>query len=271
MRLGLSTYTFPWAVGVPGHEPVHPLGAIELIRRTRSMGLGLVQIADNLPLHQLREPELDRIAAEADAQRVDLEVGTRGIGPHLRRYAVLAQRFGARFVRIVIDAGDDRPTVAEAVHRLSAFESEFRRRKLLVAIENHDRFSVEELAELVARLGDWSGICLDTVNSLAALEPPRTVVARLGPLALNLHLKDFTIRRHAHQMGFEVEGTPAGSGLLNIPWLLAQLESVSRARTAVLELWTPPAPTMDATVAKEAAWASTSLDYLRTSTHLQCE
>lgn len=271
MRLGLSTYTFPWAVGVPGHDPVHPLRSVELIRLTRALGLGLVQFADNLPLHKLSEPELDRLAAAAEAQRVDLEIGTRGIGPHLRRYAQLAERFGARFVRIIIDAGDDRPTMTETVHRLSAFEAEFRQRGLLLAIENHDRFCVDELVELVARLGDWSGICLDTVNSLGALEPPRTVVARLGPLAVNLHLKDFTIRRHTHQMGFEVEGTPAGGGLLDIPWLLAQLESAPRLPTAVLELWTPPASTIDATVAKEMAWVSASLDYLRTHTDLQWE
>jgi 3-oxoisoapionate decarboxylase len=269
MRLGLSTYTFPWAVGVPGHAPVHPLGAVELIRRTRSLGLGLLQFADNLPLHKLNEPELHRLAAEAEAQRIDVELGTRGIGPQLRRYAQLAERFGARFVRIVLDAGEDRPTVAEAAHRLSAFEAEFRGRRLLLAIENHDRFSVDEVAELVARLGDWSGICLDTANSLGALEPPRTVVSRLGPLAVNLHLKDFTIRRHTHQMGFEIEGTPAGGGVLNIPWLLAQLESVPRLETTALEVWTPPEPTIQETIAKESAWASASLDYLRAHTHLQ--
>ena len=271
MRLGLSTYTFPWAVGVSGHDPVQPLSAVELIRRTRSLGLGLVQFADNLPLHRLSDPELDHLAAEAESQRVDFEIGTRGIGPHLRVYAQLAERLGARFVRIVVDSGDDRPTMAEAADRLSAFEAEFRERGLLLAIENHDRFSVDGLVELVARLGDWSGICLDTVNSLGALEPPRGVVDRLGPLAVNLHLKDFTIRRHTHQMGFEIEGTPAGGGLLDIPWLLAQLESVPRLQTAVLELWTPPAPTIEATVAKEMAWASASLDYLRTHTYLQWE
>ncbi len=271
MRLGLSTYTFPWAVGVSGHEPPHPLSAVELVRRTRSLGLGLVQFADNLPLHELSEPALDHLAAEAEGQRVDLEIGTRGIGPHLRRYAEMAVRFGARFVRIVVDAGDDRPTVAEAAHRLAAYEAEFRQRGLLLAIENHDRFCVDELVELVARLGNWSGICLDTVNSLGALEPPRTVVNRLGPLAVDLHLKDFTIRRHTHQMGFEVEGTPAGAGLLDIPWLLAQVASAPRLRTAVLELWTPLQSTVDATVAKEMAWASASVDFLRTYTDLQCE
>ncbi len=269
MRLGLSTFTFPWAVGVPGHDPDHPLGPVDLIRRTRSLGLGLVQFADNLPLHTLSEPELDRIAAEAESEQVDLEIGTRGIGPRLRRYAELAERFGAKFVRIIVDEGDDRPTVAEVVHRLSAFEAEFRERGLLLAIENHDRFSVDEFAEIVARLGDWSGICLDTANSLGALEPPRTVVSRLGPLAVNLHLKDFTIRRHTHQMGFEIEGTPAGGGLLNIPWLLAQLESVPRLETTALEVWTPPEPTIQETIAKESAWASASLDYLRAHTHLQ--
>ena len=269
MQLGLSTYTFTWGVGVPGHEPDHRLGAVALIRRARELGVELVQIADNLPLHKVSDADLDRIAAEASAQRVDIEVGTRGIGPHLRRYAQIAERFGAGFVRIVVDAGEDRPTLAETIHRLSIFEAEFRERGLLLAIENHDRFPSSDLVELVTRLGDWTGICLDTVNSLGALEAPSTVVARLGGLAVNLHLKDFTIRRLGHQMGFQIEGTPAGGGLLDIPWLLNQLRAVPRLHTAILELWTPPEATIDATVAKEMAWASASLDFLRAHTDLQ--
>jgi len=75
------------------------------------------------------------------------------------------------------------------------------------------------------------------LHSLGALEPPEMVVDRLGPLTIALHLKDFTIHRHSHAMGFEIEGTPAGAGRLGVPWLLDALADVAEVPTAVLELY----------------------------------
>ena len=49
------------------------------------------------------------------------------------------------------------------------------------------------------------------------------VVDTLAPSPLNLHLKEFTVARVSHKMGFVVEGCPAGQGMLNIPWLLEEI------------------------------------------------
>jgi len=269
MRVGLSTFTYAWEIGVPGHAPAEPLTALGLVRRAADLGVGLVQFADNLPLHRLSPTELDELETEALDLGVSLEVGTRGIGDHLHRYAELAQRFGSGFVRVVIDGPDDHPSPEQAAERLSEFEAGFRRRGVRLAIENHDRFSCGELAGLVVVLGDWTGICLDTVNSFGALEAPPTVVEQLGPLGLNLHLKDFVIRRHSHAMGFEIVGAPAGEGALDIPWLLDELAGNPNVRTAILELWTPPEQSVAATIATETAWAQSSLEYLRTIPALQ--
>jgi hypothetical protein len=65
-------------------------------------------------------------------------------------------------------------------------------------------------------------------------------------------------------MGFTVEGRPAGKGHLNVPWLLRRLCLFSVDPNAILELWTPPEETLDATIAKEAAWARESVSFLRT-------
>ncbi len=99
------------------------------------------------------------------------------------------------------------------------------------------------------------GICLDTVNSFGALEGPAVVVENLGPLTVNLHLKDFAVRRAGHKMGFTVEGTPAGDGRLDIPWLLGRLRELGRDPNAILELWVPPEADLEKTVAKELEWA----------------
>lgn len=269
MQAGLSSFTYTWAVGVPGHNPSRPLSAASLVRRAAALGVPVVQFADNLDLAGLPTAELDDLVELAARLAVGLEIGTRGIGPRLRRSLEIARRVRATFVRVVLDTATDRPNVREAVHHLAAFEGDFRASGTTLAIENHDRFSVEQLVDLVSALGDWAGICLDTVNSFGALEPPGVVIDALGPLAVNLHIKDFTIRRHDHQMGFSIEGTPAGEGLLDVPGLVRRLDGYGRVATGVLELWTPPAADLNATVAREAEWAERSLRYLRTATALQ--
>ena len=56
----------------------------------------------------------------------------------------------------------------------------------------------------------YVGICLDTVNSFGSLEGPEVVIETLAPYTVNLHIKDFDIRRTDHNMGFTIFGTPAG-------------------------------------------------------------
>lgn len=263
MQLALSSYTFPWAVGVPGFPPRDPLSAFGLIDIAAMAGIDLVQVADNLPLQDWDERAIDELAAHAASCGVRLELATRGIGPHLNRYVELASRFGAPFVRVVIDQGVDEPDPDEAAVRLEKFAPTFRAAGVTLAIENHDRFTVAELAALVRRLGDWAGICLDTVNSMGSLETPDVVIGGLAPLSVALHLKDFVIRRHPHQMGFEIIGAPAGDGLLDVPAVVAACARFG-VRTAALELWTPPAADVEETIRIERSWAERSLKYLRT-------
>jgi sugar phosphate isomerase/epimerase len=262
MRLAFSSYSVPWAVGIPGSEPERPLDADGLLELAHGLGFRCIQYADNLPLHELGSADLDAFDARTRALEVAIQVGTRGIGPWLDDYAALAARFGSPFVRIVVDRGDDHPTPGDVVRRLRPFERTFRDAGLRLAIENHDRFRTAELIGILDALGDWVGICLDTVNSLGCLETPDAVVAALGPRTINLHLKDFEIRRHSHQLGFEVVGTPAGEGMLDVPWLIASLDP-ALVDTAVLELWTPPAETIERTIEREADWVRRSLLALR--------
>ncbi len=64
-------------------------------------------------------------------------------------------------------------------------------------------------------------------------------------------------------MGFVVQGTPAGEGMLNIPSLLARLKQNGREFNAILELWHPPENDIVATVDQEAQWAAQSVSWLR--------
>lgn len=267
MQLGISSFTYTWAIGVPEHEaPAAPLDTTGLLSRAERLGVRVVQIADNLPLHALSPAERRTLRARAQAAGISIEVGTRGIAPgHLHTYLELARYFASPILRVVTDTADHRPTADEIVATLASCMPAFESAGICLAIENHDRFKAADLAAIIRRVGSRHiGVCLDTVNSFGALEGPDVVVGTLGPLTVNLHIKEFIVARAGHKMGFSVEGRPAGQGQLDIPWLLQTLRHLDRDVNAILELWTPPEPDMEATIAKEDAWAVDSVRYLRT-------
>jgi sugar phosphate isomerase/epimerase len=197
---------------------------------------------------------------------ISIEVGTRGIGHNnLHTYIQLAERFESPLIRAVIDTDEHQPGVDEVVDIIKGIVPELERAGVCLAIENHDRFKAKTLAGIIERVGSQQvGICLDTVNSFGALEGPEVVLEALGPMVINLHVKDFAIFRAGHLMGFTIEGRPAGQGRLNVPWLLEELSVMGLDPNAILELWTPPEETLPATIAKEDAWAVESVEYLRT-------
>jgi len=263
MQIGLSSYTFGWAVGAPGHAPARPLDEHGLLDKCAEHGVKLLQVCDNLPLLPLPPERLACFLERAARDGIQIELGSRRLNvEHVAEMAALARRVGAKLIRFVIDGPDFHPgpdqvtaTLREVLPLLDG---------LTLGIENHDRFSARMLRSIIEDIGsNRIGICLDTANSLGAGEGLATVVAELAPLTVNLHIKDFHIARVPHLMGFTVEGRPAGAGMLDVAWLLDQLAPFNRCETAVLELWTPPEPDLDLTVAKEEAWAAQSLAFLK--------
>lgn len=260
MRLGISSFTFTWAVGVPGHLPDQPLGPIDLVRRAAEWGVRVVQFGDNLPLHERLSREIRELGRIARTEGVSLEVGARTLDRTLlKRYVGLAAELGSPILRLVADP-EGEPLVEAISHPLEPLLADLRAANIVLAIENHDRLTAAQLVALVERLGsECVGICLDTVNSFGALEGPRLVVEALAPYTVNLHLKDFTIFRAPQNMGFIIEGRPLGQGRLDIPWVLETLRAHGRDPNAILELWTPAQGTLEETVALERRWAEESV------------
>ena len=265
MLLGLGTYAYAWAIGIPGYPPLRPMSAVDFVDRAAALGLRVIQIADNLPLHQMKPNEMDALLGMTKAFGIRVEIGTRGIAPeHLRRYLEIAQYFETALLRIVVDTADSHPTPDEVIGALRPLMPVFEQAGVILAIENHDRFKARTLAQIVQEIDSpYLGICLDTVNSFGAGEGPEQVVDMLGPYVVNLHLKDFSIRRHRHLLGFEVEGTPAGKGMLNIPWLLHEISKNGHEFNAILETWPPPEADITLTIQKEDLWVRESIQYLR--------
>jgi sugar phosphate isomerase/epimerase len=205
------------------------------------------------------------LGQQAVTQGIQIEVGTRGIMPdHLHTYLRLAQRFGSPLVRAVIDTADHHPPWPEVIALLNKSLPAFTDANTILALENHDRFTTRDFLQILETINSpYLGICLDTVNSFGALEGPDVVAAAFAPWTVNLHVKDFLIRRASHMMGFAIEGTPAGQGRLNVPRLLGTLTQYDHSFNVILELWTPPEPKLSDTIVKEDVWARESVAYLR--------
>lgn len=269
MKLGLSSYAYAWAIGVPGHAPARPMDACALLAEARRLGVRVLQVCDNLPLLRLAPGELSAFEHGAREAGIAVELGMRGLRhDEVVAHLALARRLGSPFLRVVADSRGDEPSAAEVVARLRALLPEARRCGVKLALENHDRFTAATLVSIVEQAGPADvGICLDTVNSFGALEGPEVVVGRLAPYTLNLHLKDFTIQRVPSMMGFTIAGAAAGEGRLDVPWLLAQLRTHGREVNAILESWPPFGPTLEATIALERAWAETGVRNMRRLIH----
>jgi 3-oxoisoapionate decarboxylase len=268
MRLGIGSWSVPWSIGVQGYpRPERPLDSMALLEKAVEANVPVVQIADNLPLHDLQVAELDRLREAAGERALTLEAGTRGVDPeHLARYVEIANRIGARVLRTVLSGslcGPQQRAAAEASIRqvLPALE----RQGVTLALENNEAFSATEFAGLIHRIASpHVGICLDTANSLGRPETLRTVVETLAGYAVMLHAKDYDIQRIDTRMGFSVVGKPVGEGRVDFEWVLAELHRRGRTGISVIvEHWPPFAGTIEETIRKEEEWLARSVQFLR--------
>ena len=263
MKLGLSSFTYGWAVGLRDHEPAQPMDENGLLDQVHEHGLKLLQIGDNLPFRAFTMDRLKALGARAKSEGIEIEIGARALTPQsLAMHATIAQMIGAKLIRFVVDGNDYHPSAEAIVQTIKLTLSCLN--GLALGLENHDRFKASEFRQIIDAVDAPNvGVCLDTANSLGAGEGLETIVEALGPVTFNLHIKDFEVKRLPHLMGFTVTGCPAGTGLVNVPWLLKKLQEFGRCETAILEQWTTPEPELEKTISKENAWATQSLDYLK--------
>lgn len=244
--------------------PPDPLGWGDLLTKAKDLDIRLLQIADNIPLHVMAVDELDRLIRAASDRNIELETGAnRMTAENLELYLGIAEKMGSKILRFVIDGEGYKPDLKEIISIIKNAEPELKNRHIILALENHDRFLARQFVQIIDEVGSsFLGICLDCANSLGAGEGFHEVVTQLAPFAVNFHLKEVSIKRKYHMMGFDIEGKPFSEGCLPLEWMLTQL--TSKCRTAILELWTPPEETLEKTIEKESKWAEQSVRYLRT-------
>lgn len=263
MEIGISSYAFTWAIGVTGKEPKKRMTIFELIEMAVELDVKVVQVADNLPLEKFSIQELTEIKKFADLRQIRIEVGARGMTTErLKQYIDIAGLMGSPILRFVIDQVGFIPSMNEIHSIISKAMPALQSQNIILAIENHDRLLTTDFVKMAEKAqGNHVGICLDTVNSMGAGEGLETVISRLAPLTVNLHVKEFSVNRVYHQMGFIIEGKPLGQGMLPLAELIRRVSP--RCHSAILEQWTPPEKTIEETIKKEKDWALESISYLK--------
>jgi sugar phosphate isomerase/epimerase len=111
------------------------------------------------------------------------------------------------------------------------------RHGIKLAVENHKDFDSKALVGLIKAADSPNvGVCIDTGNSLALLEPPQETVEALAPYAFSSHVKDIGVEEYAD--GFLMAEVPLGTGFVNLPAVLGVLRKARGAPRLNLEMIT---------------------------------
>jgi len=98
-------------------------------------------------------------------------------------------------------------------------EPVLRKHQLLLGIENHKDWLVDDLVDLLRRTSSqFVGACVDFGNNLALLEDSLDVARKLAPYAVTTHLKDMAVQRY--DQGFELSEVPLGEGVVPLSQII---------------------------------------------------
>jgi sugar phosphate isomerase/epimerase len=237
VRLGLDAYS----LRSQGWTP------FQLLEFCGARGLDVLHLSEIRFLGGLEREHLRRVRAYASELGIDLEIGMRSICPsstifepsagtateQLTKVIEAATMVGSPIVRCVLGRFGDRtepggiePRIDETIAVLRSLRTRVVDGGLKVAVENHaGDMQARELKMLVEAAGtDFVGVCLDSGNSLWALEDPHLALDVLAPYVLTSHMRDGVVWNVPD--GAAVSWTRMGEGQIGIERYIGQyLES----------------------------------------------
>jgi sugar phosphate isomerase/epimerase len=248
-----------------GPQPEKKMTALELMQKAVDLEVGLVQIADNLPLEKLSVSGLEELVEFAKANSISMEVGTKGIEEaHLLRLLEIAKMVSSPVLRVLPAFFGSTAVMKEVEACIRQVLPRFEKEGVIIVLENTEAFKAADYAALMERINHpCFKMCLDLANALGAMEGPEYVMDKLIPYVGNFHFKDVKVTRSETVMGFSVTGTPSGLGDLSLPWILEQLEAKELHPSVIIELWPTFANTLSDTLVLEDAWVRESVSYMR--------
>ncbi len=267
---GLASYSFPCSCGYAQRKDKsnfqRPMDAYALADLAAQNGLSSIEIPLDVKmmLPDMTHGTIDALKAYLDQRNLGLLVDTGIVdADKLSQILPAAARAGARVVRAVVSGilegnrytivnGADPngsgwgkltlgggPTASswqnylEEIHRrVEAVLPLLKEYDLVLALENHQDCTSDELLAFCDIDPTRIGITLDVVNPLAVCEDPYAFARKVGPHIRDVHLKDYTVR--ATPSGYRLIRAAVGQGVIDWQTLLAAVAEV--APTAYLHI-----------------------------------
>jgi sugar phosphate isomerase/epimerase len=266
--IGLSTYAFFWQ---HSDRAPQPIDLMAMLQRTRELDADVFQICDYPRILEYSEAQLSDLKSLAAELGVVLELGTKGISPnHLAAFLRLADTLGVKMIRSMVNAPDHHPSLPEAQGLLKQSLPSYEASGVRIALETYEQLSSRDLVTLIESIGSPNlGICLDPANCVAALENPIDVIDRCSQYVVNLHVKDFAFTRRGGWIGFTLEGTQLGSGLLDYDYMINVVKPEVRGINRVIEHWLTWQGTFKETSRLENLWNINNIAYMNAHKSLQ--
>jgi len=158
-----------------------------------------------------------------------------------------AKEAGAQVIRTVASAGRRyelfhtneafQNAKKNALTSLQLAEPVLSKHRVKLAVENHKDWLAKEFVNMLKTIqSEWVGVTLDFGNSVALLEDPMEVVETLMPYLFSTHVKDMGVEEYAD--GFLLSEVPLGTGILDLPRIVAMCKSQNAAVNFSLEMIT---------------------------------
>lgn len=154
-----------------------------------------------------------------------------------------ARAVGADVMRVVGNNGRYRFDEHEKqIDRLSALFAEAVKEAeaqgIRLAIENHQDFTLEELAALLENVNSpYLGLTFDSGNCLRILDDPIKGLERLAPRVLATHIKDIRLQRGMPADRWQFFAcVPAGEGVVDLPRIIGILKAAGYGGMVTVEL-----------------------------------
>lgn len=212
------------------------------------------------------DPEhLRKVRELLESYHMYVELATKGITKeHLLKVLDVAEALGADIIRTYIPItlnplatratggegkydlakvlGDFDPVVFdEAAMTLREIIPELKKRRIRIALENHEYEISDELVKVVQKLDSpWIGLHYDFGNSMMAWEEPARAAQNMAPYTITTHFKDhIVIPSPDDPYGYVVCGIPVGEGNIDLRNVLKIILDSSAITRLNLEMCYP--------------------------------
>jgi sugar phosphate isomerase/epimerase len=239
VAFGLSCYSFPFTCGFLKRDGklacLKPMNGLDLVELAARYGLTSVEfpytiLPDHSEAGMVRFGQLLRsqgMAYVLDLPVIDVDQAHQALplakiaGARIARCMAAGFLEGARSKHVP----DWNAYMRDIIARLVALRPLLDELDMLLAIENHQDVTSDDLIALTQAGGPRVGVTLDVVNPLAVAEEPYAFARKVGPRIFNVHIKDYTI--HSTESGYNLVRASIGEGAMDWRRLLTLVRDVA--------------------------------------------